>query len=133
MTSLPPEISELKNLTELYISTNQLTSLPPKISELKYLTKLDMSRNQLPFLSQEILELALELGLDIEWESKWKSNMIFVKENFFEPPPVEIAKKGREAVINYFKALEGEKEPLNEVRSYAVEPKHIVFNNLSHI
>ena len=31
LTSLPPEIRELKNLTTLNISRNQLTSLPPEI------------------------------------------------------------------------------------------------------
>jgi len=116
LVSLLPKISELKNLTQLSISGNQLTSLPPGISELKNLKKLDISGNRLPFLSQEILELVLELGLDIEWENRWKSNIIFVTGNFFEPPPVEITIKGREAIINYFKALEGEEKPLNEVK-----------------
>jgi internalin A len=57
LTSLPPEISELKNLTVLHIYDNQLTSLPPEISELKKLTKLDVSNNQLISLPSEISEL----------------------------------------------------------------------------
>ena len=112
LTSLPPEISELKNLTELYVSRNQLTSLPSEIIELKNLTKLDMSENQLTSLPPEILELDLE----IEWVNGWKSNVIFVNENPFENPPVEIIKQGRKAVVNYFKSLEDEGEPLNEVK-----------------
>ncbi|AKB24843.1 E3 ubiquitin-protein ligase SspH2 [Methanosarcina sp. MTP4] len=45
-----------------------------------------------------------------------KSKTVLLENNPFEIPPVEIIKQGREAVINYFKSLEGEKEPLNEVK-----------------
>lgn len=112
LTSLPPEISKLKNLTELHISRNQLTSLSPGILELKNLTQLNIAGNQLTTLPPEILELDLE----IEWEERWKFRAIYLPDNPFENPPVEIVKKGREAVLNYFKSLEGEKKPLNEVK-----------------
>ncbi len=45
-----------------------------------------------------------------------KSNIIYLGGNPFENPPVEIVKNGREAVINYFKSLESEQKPLNEVK-----------------
>ncbi len=135
LSSLPPEISEMKNLTQLDLSNNHLFSLPPEISELKYLVQLDLSSNQLSSLPPEISKLEnltqldlssnqlsslpleiLELGLDINLENRWKSNSIFLEGNPLENPPVEIVKQGREAVVNYFKSLEGEKEPLNEVK-----------------
>ncbi|HEY3360906.1 MAG TPA: COR domain-containing protein [Methanosarcina sp.] len=112
LTSLPPEIKELKNLTQLYISSNQLTSLPPEIKELKNLTQLYIFDNQLTSLPPEILELCL----DIKWKYQPAEEGIFLEENPLENPPVEIVKQGREAVINYFKSLEGEKKPLNEVK-----------------
>ncbi len=111
LISLPPGISELKNLTQLDISRNQLTSLPPEIKELTNLTQLDISGNQLPSLPPELLELELE----IEWEERWKYYTIFIKESPLENPPVEIAKQGKEAILNYFRS-EGEKKPLNEVK-----------------
>jgi hypothetical protein len=111
LISLPPGISELKNLTQLDISRNQLTSLPPEIKELTNLTQLDISGNQLPSLPPELLELELE----IEWEERWKYYTIFIKENPLENPPVEIAKQGKEAILNYFRS-EGEKKTLNEVK-----------------
>ncbi len=112
LTSLPPEISELKNLTRFDISNNQLTSLPPEISELKNLTQLNTSGNQLTSFPPEILEL----GMDIKWEYQLLNEGVFLERNPLENPPAEIVKQGREAVINYFKSLEGEKEPLNEVK-----------------
>jgi len=112
LTSLPSEIVELKNLTELYISSNQLTSLPSEIAELKNLTELNISGNQLTSLSPEILES----GIDIKWEYNSTEKGIFLKGNPLENPPIEIVKQGKEAVSNYFKSLEGEKKPLNEVK-----------------
>jgi internalin A len=116
LTSLPPEISELTSLRQLNISGNQLTSLPPEISELKNLIILDISRNQLTSLPPEILELDLK----IEWTTSWKRRLrlkaIYLSDNPFENPPVEILKKGREAVLNFFKSLECEQKPLNEVK-----------------
>ena len=112
LTSLPPEIAELKNLTELSISYNQFSSLPPEIAELKNLTELYISYNQLTSLPPEIIEL----DMDIKWEYQFGEKGIFLEGNPLENPPVEIVKHGREAVINYFKSLEGEKKPLNEVK-----------------
>ncbi|AKB51693.1 hypothetical protein MSBRW_2440 [Methanosarcina barkeri str. Wiesmoor] len=135
LTSLPHEISELKSLTQLSISGNQLTSLPSEIANLESLTQLDISRNQLTSLPLEITELKnltqldissnkltslppeiLKLGIDIEWGNNSAEKGIFLEGNPLEKPPIEIVKQGREAVINYFKSLEGEKKPLNEVK-----------------
>ena len=51
----------------------------------------------------------LELGLDIKWKYHFLQEGIFLEGNPLENPPIEIVKKGREAVINYFKSLEYEK------------------------
>ncbi|AKB32454.1 hypothetical protein MSSIH_1764 [Methanosarcina siciliae HI350] len=65
LTSLPPEIIGLKNLIQLNIFYNKLTSLPPEISELKNLTQLNISRNQLTSLTPEISELKSLTQLNI--------------------------------------------------------------------
>jgi len=80
LISLPPEIGELKNLTCLHISHNQLISLPLEIVELEHINVLELGGNP------------------------------------FENLPIEIVNKGREAIINYFKSLEGEQKPLNELK-----------------
>lgn len=109
---LPPEIGSLKKLTELNISGNKLTSLPVEIVKLKNLTQLEISKNQLTSLPPEILEL----NMDIEWENRGKSNVISLGDNPFENPPVDIVKKGRKAILDYFESLEDGKQPLNEVK-----------------
>ena len=47
LTSLPPEIGQLTELTEFNVSENELTSLPAEIGRLTQLTSLDLHRNKL--------------------------------------------------------------------------------------
>ncbi|MEK6260647.1 MAG: COR domain-containing protein [Planctomycetota bacterium] len=58
LTSLPPEIGQLANLTLLYLNNNQLTSLPPEIGRLPNLTELNVSDNRLKRVPPEIEQLA---------------------------------------------------------------------------
>lgn len=53
LSSLPPEIGQLENLTTLYLGSNQLSSLPETIGKLKSLTSLDLRRNRIPEAEQE--------------------------------------------------------------------------------
>lgn len=67
--------------------------------------------NKISQLPAEILDLGLEI--------KWKFELgdgIFLEGNPLESPPVEIIKQGNEAIRQYFKSLEGEKQALNEVK-----------------
>ncbi|MDE5086708.1 MAG: leucine-rich repeat domain-containing protein, partial [Trichodesmium sp. St16_bin2-tuft] len=83
-------ISELSNLTELGLNSNQLTSLPESISKLSNLTVLNLSYNQLTSLPESISELSnlTELYLD---------------NNPLEIPPIEIVLQGIEEIGKYFK------------------------------
>ena len=54
LTTLPPEIGLLTNLTSLDLGINQLTALPPEIWQLTNLTTLDLFGNQLTALPPEI-------------------------------------------------------------------------------
>lgn len=47
LTTLPPEIGQLTNLTWLDLSENQLPALPPEIGQLTNLTHLNLSGNPL--------------------------------------------------------------------------------------
>ena len=89
LTEFPAEIAQMLNLQELYLDSNQLTSIPKEITE---------------------------LNLEIKWEKDFWGSGINLYNNPLETPPVEIVKKGRDAVIEYFKSLEEGELPLNEVK-----------------
>jgi hypothetical protein len=57
LTSIPPEIGQLTNLTALLIHTNQLTSIPPEIGQLTNLTALRLDGNQLTSIPPVIGQL----------------------------------------------------------------------------
>ncbi len=57
VTSLPPEISKLSDLTSLNLSGNKLTSLPLEITALSNLIRLDLNDNQLTSLPAELAKL----------------------------------------------------------------------------
>lgn len=135
LRSLPPEISGLENLSELSIISNKLTTIPQEIEGLKALTKFYLNNNQLTYLPSEISKLKnltilrldynklkslppeiLELNLDFQLANIWDPNVIYLDGNPLENPPIEIIKNGREALISYFKSLESERKPLNEVK-----------------
>ncbi|MBL7188608.1 MAG: leucine-rich repeat domain-containing protein [Phycisphaerae bacterium] len=54
LTSLPPEIGRLTNLTELFLDNNQLTSVPAELGQLTHLTQLWLSGNQLTSVPVEL-------------------------------------------------------------------------------
>ena len=112
LTTLPKEIAGLKNLKELYLFENQLTTLPKEIAGLKNLKGLYLSNNQLRSLPKEITEIKLKIKLDEDY-----SHGIFLKYNPLIDPPIEIVKQGKDAVVEYFEAIEkGEIKSINEVK-----------------
>jgi len=103
LTALPPEIGQLAKLESLDLAGNHLTALPPEIGQLAKLESLDLAGNQLTALPPEITQLTNLTSLDLE-------------SNPLKEPPPEIAEQGIKAIAEYFKSLEGEKQPLNEVK-----------------
>ena len=101
-------LKELTSLTQLYLTFNKITDISV-LTELHNLTHLYLISNQITHLPSEIVDM----GIDIRWKG---DSGILLENNPLESPPIEIVKKGREAVIDYFKSLEGEKQALNEVK-----------------
>ena len=121
-------LKELKNLTQLYLEGNQILDIAP-LKDLKNLTELNLHRNQISDISfikdfenfngldltnNEISELPVEV-------LNSKGDLInIIGENPIKIPPMEIVKKGRNAVKAYFESLEGKKKVLNEVKMLLV-------------
>jgi len=113
LTRVPKELGQLTSLKTLYLYDNELTSVPKELGQLTNLRRLDLQKNQLRSLPREILDLRLE----IRWEWKLGQEGIFLWDNPLESPPVEVVKRGRDAVRQWFEALEEEGESrLNEVK-----------------
>jgi hypothetical protein len=110
LSSIPQGIKNLKNLSYLALVSNRFTEFPVQIINLRKLENLWLEKNNIKELPKEIIEL----GLEIEWDRRY--NAITLADNPLESPPIEIVKRGREAIIEYFKSLEGEKQALNEVK-----------------
>jgi internalin A len=107
-------LKELKGLIYLGLNQNQIHDIS-SLLELKHLMLLDLSYNQVTHLPAE----ALDLGLEIKWKTRTSSyeTGLFLAGNPLESPPPEIVQKGIDAVREYFKALEGEKQQaLKEVK-----------------
>ncbi|MDZ8025099.1 MAG: COR domain-containing protein, partial [Nostoc sp. DedQUE11] len=95
LSSLPPEISQLSSLTELYLSNNQLSNLPPEISQLSSLTRLYLNDNQLSSLPPEISQLS-------------SLTELYLSNNPLTSPPPEIVEQGTQAILTYLRErLEG--------------------------
>lgn len=103
LTTLPPELFQLTNLTWLNLSGNRIAALSPEISQLANLTSLHLSGNQLTALPTEIWQLT-------------KLNNIYLSHNPLPIPPPEITLKGIEAIRDYFINLQTGERPLNEVK-----------------
>jgi len=112
-------LSALTNLTMLNLYHNQLRDISP-LSALTNLTQLDSSNNQLRDISPLFVLTNLTL-LDVSENSieelpSWITNFfegnryIAFSNNPLKTPPPEIISQGKEAIINYFKQLEEQKE-----------------------
>lgn len=114
ISQFPSSILKMKHLLRLSLTDNQLIQLPKEIAKLKKLNEFALSNNSLTKLPPEIMDLNIKkLAPD---SGSWGESEITLGGNPLESPPIEIVKKGRDAVIEYFKSLEGEKLPLNEVK-----------------
>jgi hypothetical protein len=115
LETLPAFIGQLVNLKKLHLKSNRLTTLPPEIGLLTNLVELDLSSNQLIALPPEITQLT-------------NLKNLFVSGNPLQTPPLELANRGMEAIINYFKnsntvAISSEKPtfPWNDERNLRFE------------
>ena len=105
--SYPQALIRFKNLQKLFLGENHFDTFPERIVGLNNLQVLILIDNQLTALPPEILDL------EIKWEYDFRSG-VYLENNPLESPPIEIIKRGREAVANYFNEIRRELENLNK-------------------
>ncbi len=105
-------LQRLDTLKGLYLRNNKITEIS-YLQHLKNLTVLDLTKNKISELPGKIIELQMEI--DVTSEAPERPG-IYLHGNSLEKPPLEIVKKGKEAIRTYTKSLEGERKTLNEVK-----------------
>lgn len=111
-----PDISplgNLKKLKKLYLQDNKITEILV-LKELENLASCDLKNNLITRLPKEVTEM----NIDMKWvKTHFRAhNGVNLFSNPIETPPIEIVRKGNEAIKAYFKSLEGKKQTLNEVK-----------------
>ncbi len=95
-------ISDLISLQEIDFQYTQVSDLSP-ISGLKNIQRINLSCTPVIDLSP-LLEL-IKNGIAVKWSSNsWKGDGIYIEGCPLLNPPVEIAKRGNVAILNYFNA-----------------------------
>jgi len=117
-------LKELKGLTYLNLFNNQISDIS-SLKELKNLKKLYLQRNKITHMPAEFLDLWPE----IKWEQE-PGRGIYLEGNPLESPPAEIIKKGNDAIRQYFKSLDREKQALKQRPSDKIDKK-LVFISYS--
>ncbi|MDQ1352253.1 MAG: internalin, partial [Acidobacteriota bacterium] len=113
LTDISP-LQELSNLKKLELRNNQLTDILA-LQGLKNLTFLDLMNNKIKKLPEAIVDLDMEIDMD-RGEFSIIDKGIFLKDNPLEKPPLEIIRKGKQAIKAYFDSLTEDTLPLNEVK-----------------
>ena len=90
-------LSDLKGLNTLDLSDNQISDCS-FLSDLKGLNTLDLSDNQIQEISKQLAEGRLAIVTD----GYSSSGYINLRRNPIEQPPLEIASRGNEAILNYY-------------------------------
>jgi Leucine-rich repeat (LRR) protein len=92
LAHLPSEISLMTELKLLILSSNAFNVVPPVLTTLEDLTELDLSGNFL-------VKLPAQLGF------LRKLRTLNVEGNPLKEPPLEVARRGMQAIIKFLKAL----------------------------
>lgn len=92
LTNLPSELSLMTELKMLLLSSNAFNVVPPVLTTLEDLTELDLSGNFL-------VKLPAQLGF------LRKMRKLNVEGNPLKEPPLEVARRGMQAIITFLKAL----------------------------
>ncbi|MDF2387855.1 leucine-rich repeat protein [Nostoc ellipsosporum NOK] len=118
ITTLPEAIARLQKLTTLYLSDNRITTLPEAIARLQQLTSLNLRNNQITTLPEAIARLQQLTYLNLRSNQITtlpeaitrleKLTSLYLSDNPIEKPPLEVVKKGFEAIKDYFRQLQAE-------------------------
>lgn len=99
-------LEDLQNLQHLNVLDTWVEDLSP-LKNLQNLQVLVISSTRISDLSP--LKNLIKKGILVKWSNKtWEGNGIYIENCLLTNPPVEIVKKGNEAILNYFAQIEAQ-------------------------
>jgi len=114
ITRFPDNIANLRNLSSLNICNTLVDQLPASIFSLGKLKSLDLSYNELETIPKEILDLNIPFSFDSSFDRDEPG--IFINDLKIQEMDVEMFRKPREHIEEYYKELEHDSVRLNEAR-----------------
>jgi Leucine-rich repeat (LRR) protein len=117
----------MRNLTQLNLGDNQITDISA-LQGLRNLTYLYLMQNQITQLPASLVELNLEIDVDADRASS-ADRKIFLGENPLEKPPLEIIRKGKQAIKAYFDSLTGRGLTMEKQRRRSCGWPSAIFKN----
>ncbi|MGA1839715.1 MAG: leucine-rich repeat domain-containing protein [bacterium] len=109
-------LKELKGLTTLYLGFNKLSDVS-FLKELKGLTYLDLRNNRIKEVPAWLAKKDLIINIE---ELALFTDGIALYGNPIEKPPLEVVKRGNEAILNYYTQLE------TQDKDYLYEAKMLI-------
>lgn len=108
-------IQNLQNLTFLQVRENQISDIS-SLKHLKNLKGINLSSNHI----KKLPEWIADFNLDILFEGADNDNKIYIGNNPFESPPIEIVRKGIDEITKYFNDLK------KQGKAYLYEAKLLI-------
>ncbi|MEL6190687.1 MAG: COR domain-containing protein [Bacteroidota bacterium] len=108
------ELEKLPNMKTLILKGTKINEIQG-LEKLKNLQRLDLRNTQIVTL-KPLLEF-IQRGVQVKWKDEYPGDKeICLFKNPLTHPPIEIAKQGNEAILNYFEGLEKEADTLYEAK-----------------
>ncbi|GLD68635.1 leucine-rich repeat and calponin homology domain-containing protein 3-like protein [Lates japonicus] len=110
LVSLPEELGQLRHLTELDVSCNEIQTLPSQVGQLEALRDLNIRRNHLVRLPPELAELPLVrldfscnkvTSIPVCYRRLTQLQTIVLDNNPLQTPPAQICIKGKVHIFKY--------------------------------
>ncbi|KAI3353623.1 hypothetical protein L3Q82_004877 [Scortum barcoo] len=110
LVSLPEELGQLRHLTELDVSCNEIQTLPSQVGQLEALRDLNIRRNHLVRLPPELADLPLVrldfscnkvTSIPVCYRQLTQLQTIVLDNNPLQTPPAQICIKGKIHIFKY--------------------------------
>jgi internalin A len=113
---VPQELGQLSNLTELYLSQNQLATVPQELGQLSNLEVLSLPHNQLTTVPKELRHLSNLTRLYLHDNDK-----LGFSDEILGPTWQQVRNEGATSakpqdILNYYLRILNERQPLNEAK-----------------